>query len=122
MKTRTMLLIVLLIVTALARMAFARSNTAAPAGKPEATIDLATVAGVQAVKGQWRYSDTRIVEIDFRAPGPDKQPTGTAVKTYDYTPHAGGADFDDSRWATLAPSALKERRGAGRLSFNWYRV
>jgi gluconolactonase len=122
MKTRTMLLIVLLIVTALARMAFARSNTAAPAGKPEATIDLATVAGVQAVKGQWRYSDTRIVEIDFRAPGPDRQPTGPAVKTYDYTPHAGGADFDDSKWEVIGPTTLDQRRATGRLCFNWYRI
>ncbi len=46
--------------------------------------------------GVWRYSDTRIVETEFRAPGPDGQPTGAPVKTYDYAPHAGGADFDDS--------------------------
>jgi gluconolactonase len=89
---------------------------------PAATVDLTTSEGLKAVGGVWRYSDTRIVEAEFRAPGPDGQPTGAPVKTYDYTPHAGGADFDDSRWETVAPVALKERRGAGRLSFNWYRV
>src|SRR5262249_16360920 len=34
--------------------------------KPEATVDLATKEGAQLVKGEWRYSDTRIVEIDFK--------------------------------------------------------
>src|SRR5215470_10954506 len=69
-----------------------------PAGKPDAMIDLGSAEGVNTVKGEWRYSDTKIVEADFRGPGPDKQPTGAPVKTYDYTPHAGGADFDDSKW------------------------
>ncbi len=89
---------------------------------PAATVDLTTEEGLKSVGGVWRYSDTRIVEAEFRAPGPDGQPTGAPVKTYDYAPHAGGADFDDSRWETIAPAALKERRGAGRLSFNWYRL
>ena len=62
------------------------------------SIDLATKEGVDLVKGQWRYSDTKIIEVDFKAAGPDKQPTGKPNKTYDYTPHAGGADFDDSKW------------------------
>src|SRR3990172_438128 len=69
-----------------------------PSGPPAATIDLGTDDGVKLVKAEWRYSDTAIIEADFNAPGPDKQPTGAAIKTYDYTPHAGGADFDDSKW------------------------
>jgi gluconolactonase len=93
-----------------------------PEGKPEATIDLATNEGVQLVKGQWRYSDTKIVEVDFRGPGADGQPTGAPVKTYDYTPHAGGADFADSRWEAIAPTSLTERRSTGRLCFAWYRI
>jgi gluconolactonase len=93
-----------------------------PTGKRDAMIDLGTVEGVQTVRGEWRYSDTRIVEADFRAPGPDKQPTGAAVKTYDYTPHAGGADFDDSKWEVISPTSLDQRRGNGRLGFNWYRI
>jgi hypothetical protein len=66
-----------------------------PAGKPEAMIDLGSVEGANAVKGQWRYSDTKNVEADYRGPGPDKHQTGAPVKTYDYTQHAGSADFDE---------------------------
>lgn len=93
-----------------------------PNGKPEVSIDLATVEGVKAVNGQWKYSDTKIVEVDFRSAGSDNQPTGPAVKTYDYTPHAGVAAYDDSRWETIAANDLVKRRGNGRLSFNWYRI
>ena len=94
----------------------------APSGQPEATIDLGTSQGVELIQGQWRYRDTKIIEVDFRGPGPDGQPTGAPVKTYDYTPHAGGADFDDSRWEVLDPTTLQQRRGNGRISFNWYRI
>src|SRR5919202_1136632 len=95
---------------------------AVPSGKPAASVDLATDDGVRAVKGEWRYSDTKIVEAEFRAPGADGQPSDVPAKTYDYTPHAGGAEFDDSRWEAVAPGDLSKRRGAGRLSFNWYRI
>ena len=90
--------------------------------KAEATIDLATDAGVELVKGQWRYSDTRIVEVDFKGPGHDRQPTGAPIRTYDYTPHAGGADFDDSKWQAIGATSLDERRSTGRICFNWYRI
>ena len=93
-----------------------------PTTKPDASIDLATADGVASVKGQWKYSDTRIVEVDFNAAGPDDQPTGAAVKTYDYTPKAGVADYDDSTWQKVPAADLSKRRGNGRLSFNWYRV
>jgi len=93
-----------------------------PSGPPEATIDLATEVGVKLVKGQWRYHDTKIVEVDFRAPGPDGQPTGAAVKTYDYEPHAGAADFADSAWEGIGATTLDRRRANGRICFNWYRI
>lgn len=99
-----------------------RTSADVPGGAAEATIDLATTEGARLVKGDWRYSDTKIVEVDFRGPGQDKQPSGMPVKTYDYTPHAGGADFDDSRWAVISPATLDQRRGNGRLGFNWYRI
>src|SRR6266540_3355039 len=99
-----------------------KTSADVPTRKPEAMIDLATDDGLRAVKGEWRYSDTKIVEVDFVGAGPDKQPTGPPVKTYDYTPHAGGADFDDSRWEVIAPTTLDQRRGNGRLGFNWYRI
>ncbi|MGH6631418.1 MAG: hypothetical protein ACREB3_16950, partial [Burkholderiales bacterium] len=94
----------------------------APAGRPRASIDLATAEGARLVQGEWRYSDTKIVEVDFTGPGADGQPTGSPVKTYDYTPHAGGADFDDSQWEAIAPTTLSARRGFGRIGFNWYRI
>ncbi len=93
-----------------------------PSGRPDAVIDLATTAGAQLVKGQWRYSDTRIVEADFFTAGADGQPGPTPAKTFDYTPHAGVAGFDDSQWEAIEPTSLSQRRGNGRLSFNWYRI
>ncbi len=90
--------------------------------KPDATLDLATDAGAQLVKGQWRYSDTKIIEIPFKAAGADGQPGSTANRAYDFTPHAGRADFDDSKWKVIAPTTLDQRRSAGKLAFNWYRL
>ena len=100
----------------------AKTSADVPSGKPLASIDLATADGAALVKGQWRYSDTKIVEVDFRGPGADKQPTGPLAKTYDYTPHAGGADFDDSKWEVIGATTLDQRRATGRLCFNWYRI
>jgi gluconolactonase len=101
---------------------FVTSAQQTPSGKPEATVDLATDEGARLVKGQWRYSDTRIIEVDFRGPGPDKQPTGRPIKTYDYEPKAGPADFDDSKWEVVSPVSLSDRRATGRICFNWYRI
>src|SRR5436190_10374754 len=106
----------------LAGRAFAGTNADAPTGKPDASIDLAKKEGVALVKGQWRYSDTKIIKVDFKSAGPDKQPTGTPNKTYDYSPHAGGVDFDDSKWEIIEPTTLDARRSTGRLCFNWYRI
>ena len=100
----------------------AQSNAEIPTGVPDAVIDLATPGGVAMVKGRWRYSDTKIIEVDFKTPGADGQPTGESIKTYDYTPKAGGADFDDSRWEVIAPTTLNKRRSTGRICFNWYRI
>lgn len=93
-----------------------------PTGKPTASIDLATTDGVKLVNGQWRYSDTKIVDANFNAPGADNQPSGPSVKTYDYEPKAGVAEFDDSKWEIVPAVDLQKRRGNGRLSFNWYRI
>jgi len=119
-----MKLISTIILSALLALGASSANNEAgvPTGRPEASIDLASTAGVALVKGGWRYSDTRIVEVDFRGPGQDKQPTGVPVKTFDYTPHAGGVEFDDSKWEAISPTTLDQRRGNGRLGFNWYRL
>jgi gluconolactonase len=106
----------------LAGRAVAGTNADAPTGKPDASIDLAKKEDVALLKGQWRYSDTKIIEVDFKSAGPDKQPTGPPNKTYDYSPHAGGVDFDDSKWEVIEPTTLDARRSTGRLCFNWYRI
>lgn len=93
-----------------------------PEGTPDSSIDLATNDGVRLVRGEWRYSDTRIIEAEFSGPDADGQPTGALGKTYDYTPHAGGVDFDDSSWTVISPTSLEERRAGGKLCFNWYRI
>lgn len=94
----------------------------APSGNPLATIDLATAAGAKMVQADWRYSDVKIIEAQFKAAGPEGQPTGSTNVTYDFTPHAGAADFDDSSWQAIDPVTLSQRRGNGRVSFNWYRL
>ena len=53
----------------------------APEGKPDANVDLRTVEGVALVQGAWRYSDARIVEVDFNAAGPDMKPSGPPINS-----------------------------------------
>jgi gluconolactonase len=120
MGIAALLALLLLLAASFARAASVEESLAKR--KPEATIDLATKQGVEAVKGEWRYTDTKIIEVDFRAPGADGQPSNTPNKTYDFIPHAGGKDFDDSRWEVIDPATLDQRRSAGRLAFNWYRI
>src|SRR5207244_6383119 len=72
----------------LAGRALAETNADAPTGKPDAVIDLATKEGVDLIKGQWRYRDTKIIQVDFKAAGADKQPTGKPIKTYQYSLYA----------------------------------
>jgi gluconolactonase len=93
-----------------------------PADVPKASIDLATADGVRLVGGAWRYHDARVTDIDFRAAGPDGKPSAAANRTWDIEPHAGGTDFDDSRWETIAPTTLDARRSGGKLCFSWYRI
>jgi gluconolactonase len=124
MKTQLTILTIaaVLVMSLAALMAFGENSGEIPMGEALSSIDLATTNGVELVHGQWRYSDTKIVEVDFKSAGPEGQPTGGPVKTYDYTPHAGSADFDDSSWESLDPAMLSKRRGNGRISFNWYRI
>lgn len=109
--------------TLLASLSFAVNPAAyADAPAPAATVDLATDAGTTLMQAHWRYSDARIVETAFRTADAHGQPTGAPNSTNDIVPHAGAADFDDSQWVTIAPDSLSERRGTGRVSFNWYRI
>ncbi len=90
--------------------------------RPDAVVDLRTRGGVRLAKGEWRYSDAKIVGTEFPAPGPDLKPSGPPLDTHDLAPAAGGADYDDGAWPVLDPESLEERRGGGKVSFAWYRL
>src|SRR6266566_4261489 len=99
-----------------------RADHAPRAVLPDAVVDLRTTEGVARVKAQWRYSDTRINEIDHRSVGPDLKASGPKNRTFDFTPDARATDFDDSKWEVIPADSLEKRRGNGRLSLNWYRM
>lgn len=89
---------------------------------PDAVLDLRTPAGAQRARADWRYRDTRLAEIDHRDVGPDLKATGPANRTFDFTPDARAANFDDADWEKIAPDTLEQRRGRGHLSLGWYRL
>lgn len=93
-----------------------------PFGRPDAVVDLASREGAQLVRGQWRYHDVKIVDADSRAVGSDLKPSGDPIRTYEYTPHAGAASFDDSQWESIEPTTLDQRRSTAKVCFNWYRI
>jgi gluconolactonase len=90
--------------------------------RPDAVVDLQTDEGASLVRGEWRYSDAEVREIDFVGVGPDLGPSGPPNRTYDITPHAEAADFDDSAWRVLPPRETERRLSTGRVCFNWYRI
>jgi gluconolactonase len=83
---------------------------------PSKKIDLQTKEGADAVKGQWRYHDVKLVEVEGK--GPDGKPN----KTYNIEPKAFGAEFDDSKWEVVAPETLRDPRSTGQICFCWYRI
>lgn len=112
----------LLAVASIASLSLVHADHAPRAVLPDAVVDLRTSAGVGRVQAQWRYSDTRIAEIDHRSVGPDLKASGPKNRTFDFTPDARAADFDDSKWEVIPADSLEKRRGHGRLSMNWYRL
>ena len=94
-------------------------------GRPDAIVDLQTEDGVALVGGRWRYSDAGVEEIEFVELGSPEDPLGPGTvpnRTYDISPHAEAADFDDSAWRALAPTDTMARLANGRVCFNWYRI
>ena len=91
-------------------------------GRPDATVDLRTREGAALVRGQWRYADGRLKEVDAQGPGPDLKPTGRPVRTYDQVVKAGAIDYDDSRWEAIEATSLEVRRATPKVSFGWYRL
>lgn len=107
---------------AMAHSAIAQVTSDAPGVRPDAIIDLKTDEGIALVKGQWRYSNAKVIDVDHHSPGSDLGPSGPPNRTQDLDVHAGTADFDDSKWEEIKPAQLEERRSTGRLCFNWYRT
>ena len=94
-------------------LAGAELRNMTPTSRPEASVNLMTSEGASLVRAQWRYSDTKIIEVDFKAPGPDNQPTGPSLKTYDFAPHAGGRDSRVASADLLHPQSQPGRRESG---------
>jgi gluconolactonase len=89
----------------------------APGLPPTLVVDLMSAQGAAALGAQWRVSDVTIKEV------PIIQGTVTQNKmTYDIEPHAGGTDFDDSKWPMIEPKDLNARRSGGHVAFMWYRT
>jgi len=102
--------------------AWAQVTGDAPGMRPDSIVDLKTDEGMALVKGQWWYSNAKVIDVDHHSPGADLAPSGPPNRTQDLDLHAGAVDFDDSKWEHLKPAQLEERRSTGRLCFNWYRT
>ena len=94
----------------------------APFGHPDAIVDLRTAEGAALVKASWRYRDAEIISVAHHAVGRDLTPSGAPNRTFDISPKAGAAGYDDTQWPTIAATSLEDRRANGRLSFAWYRL
>jgi len=89
----------------------------APALVPSHVVDLMTADGMAAFAAQWKTMEAKIVE------GPALPNAMPAYKTsYDISPHAGEAGFDDSSWPAIEAKGLADRRGGGKVSFFWFRA
>lgn len=100
----------------------ARADHAPRAVLANAVVDLKTANGAAHVGAQWRYSDTKIFEVEHKSVGPDLKASGPANDTFDFSPDARAKDFDDSKWEVIPADSLEKRRANGRLCFNWYRL
>jgi len=86
------------------------------------SLDLTDAEDLARAAGEWRVMDAALEPTKFRLAGQDGQPGSTLASTIDVTPQAGWADFDDSSWPVTPVAELSRRRGAGKLSFVWYRL
>jgi gluconolactonase len=88
-----------------------------PGVPPTLVVDLMSASGAAALGAQWRVSDVKIKEV------PAIEGAMTKDKmTYDIDPHAGGTDFDDSKWPAIEAKDLAARRSGGHVAFMWYRT
>ncbi len=88
-----------------------------PSLVPSRVVDLMTADGMAAFSARWKTLEAKIVE------GPALPNAMAGYKTsYDISPHAGEAGFDDSSWPTIDAKSLTDRRGGGKVSFLWFRT
>ena len=88
-----------------------------PALVPSRVVDLMTSDGIAAFGAKWKTMEAKIIE------GPALPNAISGYKTsYDISPHAGEAGFDDSSWPTIDAKGLTDRRGGGKVSFIWFRT
>lgn len=84
---------------------------------PAHVVDLMTTEGIAAFGGQWKTMEAKIVE----GPAIPNAMKGYTT-SYDISPHAGEAGFDDSSWPRIEARGLTDRRGGGKVSFFWFRT
>ena len=88
-----------------------------PGTPPTLVVDLMSAEDASALGAQWRVSDVKVKEV------PVIEGVITQNKmTYDIDPHAGGSDFDDSKWPVIEAKDLAARRSGGHVAFMWYRT
>jgi len=93
-----------------------------PAGRPDVIVDLASKEGAALVGASWRYRDVTLVNVAARAAGPDLRPSGAPIRALDVSPSATDVFAREAGFERIAPDALEQRRGNGKVSFGWYRV
>ena len=121
--SRSVPILVLALATGVFDFAYPSQADSVPrAVLPDAVVDLRTVEGAMRVGATWRYSDTRIQEIEHRSVGLNLKASGPANRTFDFAPDARAKDFNDKAWEVIPADSLEKRRGNGRLSLNWYRL
>jgi len=89
--------------------------------KSDAVIDLADARRRRSGQRAMAVQRHENIEVDFKAAGPDKQPTGNRPRPT-ISRARGTADFDDSKWETLPSERPSKRDAQPTALFNWYRI
>ncbi len=80
-------------------------------------VDMMTGQGAAQLEAQWKTMEAKIVQRD-----PIEGALPGYTTTYDISPHAGEAGFDDSHWPAIEAEDLAARRSGGHVAFIWYRT
>ena len=100
-----------------------RADHAPRAVLPDAMVDLRTTEGAVRVNAQWRYSDTKISQIEHRSVGADLKASGPKNRTFDFAPDARAASSPSPIFRSLGGFTLRQQSWASgersRLQFHW---